>query len=450
MFILKRLNITIVVLIIFLSSPLRLGAEIDVHDSDAIRLLRSHPPYLNMRWRIKITIEGRRKTGFWYNDTQPIVGTDSVSLETEFSLKSLDPTAPMARDIERHRFSGNFSIHHPGFDIPVYSTDPDYRVRCEEYRSGPSPITIEIVGGILEPDNGSLNDTGLYWIHFNNSNVASQYVTDYYDIKPYCTLPYGCANFDVDCVYYDQEIGSQNHVKKKRLTGALLQWLTAELPLVPGRYIDSFYETSHGIIVRYTLSTVGPECPNLCDDRNTCTRDRCEDAAGCVHRIDDSLIPPQQSPNDCKQQVCRSGSVVTIHDSSEERITGGDYPHDCFLGTTCQCDDTETPLEDIPPDKHDCFKYVCRNCNSTAIPDDAEEPIDEAPDPRDCVKLVCLDGNPTDMPDKSERPLSADEICCEGISYEKYPASEPGKQFTCVGQGWEEHIELIPISAAPR
>lgn len=186
-----------------------------------------------------------------------------------------------------------------------------------------------------------------------------------------------------------------------------------------------------------------------CDDNNFCTRDTYSPGAGCAYKIDDSLVPPQNSPNDCKQQVCKSGSVDTIHDPSEERVPGGDYPHDCFLGTTCQCDDTETPLEDIPPDEHDCLKYICRSCNSTAIPDDSEEPLDEAPDPHDCVKLACFDGRPTDKPDKTESPLSAAEICCEGRSYEKYPASEPGKQLICVGQGWEEHIELVPISIVP-
>ena len=183
-----------------------------------------------------------------------------------------------------------------------------------------------------------------------------------------------------------------------------------------------------------------------CSDENACTRDICDYAVGCMNEIDDTLTPPQQSPNDCKRQICRNGSVTTINDPTEERVPAGDYPHDCFLGTTCQCDDTETPLEDIPPDPHDCIKYICRNCNPTGVPSDSEEPIEESPDPHDCVKLVCLDGNPTDMPDKTETPLSTDEICCEGLLYEKYPTSEPGKQIICIGQGWGERIELVPIS----
>jgi hypothetical protein len=60
-----------------------------------------------------------------------------------------------------------------------------------------------------------------------------------------------------------------------------------------------------------------------------------------------------------------------------------------------------------------------------------------------------LHGNDTDMPDSSESPLSADEICCAGQAHEKFPASEPGKQFVCRGHGWAEQVELVPIGSEP-
>jgi hypothetical protein len=355
---------------------------------------------LNMEWHLEVGIQGHRSIGHWYADGQPVMGRDSSAVECRLLLESNDPAAPLARDIARHRCTASFTVEHPGFETPP---DPGRMgTRCAGYASGASPFNIDVVGGILEPDSGFLRDAGLYWVHFQNSDVQSAYSTRYYDIRPYCELPYGCALFDVACVHYDSD--ATLPFSDKRMTGAMTQWLSVHLPLVPGDYVDREWKSDKGIVVRYSLSTVGPECPDLCLDYGRCTSDRCEEGVGCVHEPlsgtydfdphdcyksecydgneatvpDDSEVPPQEVPDrPCVKQVCLAGGVVEEGDPTE---SPPQEPNNCSKEI---CDQygvqyLHDPTDVIQRSPHDCTREVCQTTTSTvpvSIPDDSETPI---------------------------------------------------------------------------
>jgi hypothetical protein len=58
----------------------------------------------------------------------------------------------------------------------------------------------------------------------------------------------------------------------------------------------------------------GTECS---DDGNACTADVCKDGQ-CDHPPDDSKIPPQNDPGDCKKEICQGGDIVSVEDTTEK------------------------------------------------------------------------------------------------------------------------------------
>src|SRR5690348_15475205 len=62
-----------------------------------------------------------------------------------------------------------------------------------------------------------------------------------------------------------------------------------------------------------------------CDDQNPCTVDSCSQGA-CQSVADDTLVPAQAAPDDCKRQVCQGGAVTDVSDDAE--IPQG-APDDC-------------------------------------------------------------------------------------------------------------------------
>jgi hypothetical protein len=178
------------------------------------------------------------------------------------------------------------------------------------------------------------------------------------------------------------------------------------------------------------ITLVGDLFPNNCDDSNPCTKDAYVPGVGCTHENvpDDSIALPQVSPNDCIKEVCRNGKITSINDPSEVRQNPFDVSDDCFLGTTCQPDDTEVPGQDSP---NDCKRQICQNGLIITVIDDSETPIESSPDPHDCLKLICYNGRPYETGDDTEEPPVQEsphdcwkQICLDGEVFAEPDDSE--------------------------
>ncbi len=69
-----------------------------------------------------------------------------------------------------------------------------------------------------------------------------------------------------------------------------------------------------------------------CDDANPCTDDVCDAVAGCLNPVNDALVPPQNSPADCRRETCSGGTVVSRIDDTETPSDGVDCTDDRCSG----------------------------------------------------------------------------------------------------------------------
>src|SRR5262249_45586156 len=78
------------------------------------------------------------------------------------------------------------------------------------------------------------------------------------------------------------------------------------------------------------------------------------------------------------------------------------------VGTNCTPDNSQTPPQNSPTD---CKKEVCASGSVTSIPDNSEQPTD--------VCKQCAGGSPTSRPDGST-PADANSCCFQGQRLDKF------------------------------
>jgi hypothetical protein len=180
---------------------------------------------------------------------------------------------------------------------------------------------------------------------------------------------------------------------------------------------------------------------------------------GGVHSIPANETPAQDSPNDCRTQICLLGSVLSVGNSGETPVQNA--PDDCRqeictpLGFAISVPADEARPQNAPDD---CYKEICLLGFPVSVPDLGETPPQNAPDdckqeicgpfgpmsipasetptqsaPDDCFKQVCLLGAIVTLPDTSETPpQNAPDDCrqqiCSPLGPITIPADEPQQQ----------------------
>jgi cysteine-rich repeat protein len=158
------------------------------------------------------------------------------------------------------------------------------------------------------------------------------------------------------------------------------------------------------------------ECtsPAECNDGEECTLDLCDQGV-CKNNADDTIVPAQGSPLDCKQEVCSGGRKSQIADNTET-------PNDNVPCTSDSCVNGSpvfAPNDDVCGAPADCKALVCdpqgaqgtpdiNGCS--AITDNNNLPNDNA----SCTADSCANGTPVHL---------ADNAVCLGSS---------GETATCV------------------
>jgi hypothetical protein len=148
----------------------------------------------------------------------------------------------------------------------------------------------------------------------------------------------------------------------------------------------------------------------MCEDYKPCTRDECT-AAGCINPSDNTLTPPQVPNQFCQKQVCTSGDITTVEDTSD---TGPDSNiNDCVnpacngIVPTTVPDNFEIPIVSTPPDA--CKKWVCQaGSPAQGFDDSAVAPADAS---GNCRTNICAQGV-TPISDRSDAPADSDPNDC--------------------------------------
>ncbi len=101
-------------------------------------------------------------------------------------------------------------------------------------------------------------------------------------------------------------------------------------------------------------------------------------------------------------------------------------------GSNCVADDTQVPAQNSPVD---CKKEVCSGGSKVSQANDAEQPSQKSP--TDCKKEVCSGGSVTSQPDNTEKPTEICKECKNGKAENRPNGSTPSDPDKCCFDGQE-------------